>query len=189
MEYGIRERVAAIVGCMSLVGVGKSYPISWGNYFWFNEPAYRCVNFWAENLEALVKNKTLEDGMVDCVVFVEPTKGKYAVIDDKRIPKDWYYNKFCFTGGYRPSLEIAREMYSIHGDPTNELEKWTDPVSYHAKRNETYDPKTGTVTIYCNAPSRTLSNVKWSISTETATYYCPYIPDAILKTLDKTIRS
>jgi hypothetical protein len=166
----IRKKIPARVGSMSCVGVGKERPCHWGNYFDFfasNEDfilgrEIRCVNMWAENLQELVRNGTLSDGKVEVVIFEceyeyddKKYTSKFAVVDDSRISEEWYYNKFCFTGGLQPSGEVAKEMYSIHGDPDNELEKFTDPVSYYAKRGSEYDPKTGIIRTKISAPSRT----------------------------------
>ena len=130
---GERKKVPAFVGMRSLVGVGKDRPVSWGNYFWLHS-GQRVANFWAENLEA-ANGRFLDDGLVE---IVEWPSG-IAVIDDARIPSDWYYDKMCWAGGTRPSLEIAREMFEVRGgDKHGELEQWSDPKSYWARRGGTY---------------------------------------------------
>ena len=138
---GIETYIPATVGSMSLIGVGKERPCSWGNYFWFTRAftggpyeGIRCCNMWAENLKTAA-TRFLPDGMVKVVLF----KGEhcdYAIVVDERIPKEWRYDKCCFTGCYRPSYEIAKEIYDILGDPDGEFEWWTDPGMYHAKRCE-----------------------------------------------------
>ena len=65
---------------------------------------------------------------------------------DRRIPADWYYNRLCFTGDRLPAVEVARAIYEYLGDPTNELERFTNPVAYHEKRGGWYDPETDIVT-------------------------------------------
>jgi hypothetical protein len=147
---GIRKKVAARVGMQSLIGVGPHRPTSWGNYFWLiGDTEARVANFWAENLKT-ARERFLEDGLVEIVEWKMP-HDKYvivfAIIDDARIPADWYYDKLCFTGGWRPSLEIAKEMYAIRNypDAESELEEWTDPVSYYAKRGGVYNPATGII--------------------------------------------
>lgn len=94
-------------------------------------------NFWAENLKAAVP-LFLTDGKVRVRYYEWVNKNNLrlsgVVIDDSRIPRDWYYSKMCFTGSWLPPLEIAQDIYSIHGDPTNELEKWTDEDAYYKKR-------------------------------------------------------
>lgn len=128
----------------SLIGVHGSLPHSWGNYFWLADGP-RISNFWAENLNA-AKEEFLFDGLVEVVEWKFDVSvggdGKWpsepahiAIIHDERIPASWYYNKLCFTGGFRPPLNIAKEMFEVlGGDPTDELEQWTDPKSYYAKR-------------------------------------------------------
>ena len=124
-------KVPAIVGGKSLIGVSKERPCSWGNYFeLYNGP--RVWNFWAENLET-AKERFLEDGLVQIIRY-----DRGCIIWDARIPDDWYYNKLCMTGGPAISLEIAKEIYEILGDPDYELEQWIDPYSYWKKRGGEY---------------------------------------------------
>lgn len=161
LKYGVRTSIPAVVGVMSLVGVGNDYPLSWGNYFDFAPEdrrtmfytSIRCLNFWAENLNE-ARKRFLPDGKVNVILYTaEPTQGswedkdghhtieylpRWAIVDDERIPKDWYYNKLCFTGGRKPPKEFAEEIYRILGDPNNEFEQYTDPKSYWAKRGGTY---------------------------------------------------
>ena len=134
MKYGVKTKIPARVGMMSLIGVCDEFPVSWGNYFWFREGEARCVNMWAENLDE-ARIRFLPDGMVEGYLFDDT----YFVVADDRIPTDWLYNKFCFTGGCSPKdKEILKEMYSIHGDPTNAAEEYLDPVAYHTKRGGEY---------------------------------------------------
>jgi len=150
-------KLPARIGSMSLIGVGKQRPCSWGNYFDFatgsraGGPDIRCVNMWAENL-VTVREWVLTDGLIECAVWheVKIRNGnkfgiKYAIVVDSRIPVEWFYQKLCFTGSYNPSVETAREMFALVGDPDNELEQYTDPVSYWQKRGSSYDPKTGII--------------------------------------------
>jgi hypothetical protein len=154
---GKREKIAPIIASYSLIGVHGKPPHSWGNYFSLYDPGdesgwgLRVWNFWAENLKA-AKHQFLDDGLVEIIRY---TNG--CIIDDPRIPKDWYYNKLCFTGGPQCSLEEATEIYSIVGDPNNELEQFTDPVSYYAKRGSKYNPETGIITKRINALSRVVN--------------------------------
>lgn len=157
MKYGTRSKIPAVVGMQSLVGIGKSsYPKSFGNYFSFsstkediiNMTSVRCVNMWAENLEEVSK-RFLKDGLIEGVLFTEERSdgrmNRWFVVDDTRLPsKDWLYSKFCWTGSYVPrDNELIREMYSIHGDPSDELEQFTDPKTYHARRGAEYIERDG----------------------------------------------
>ena len=156
-------KIRASIGCMSLIGTGSQRPVSWGNYFWFSEDegrSLRCLNMWAENLEEACK-RFLPDGMV-MVATWRGDRGGFAIIVDERIPKDWLYQKLCFTGGYGPSIQQAREMYELVGDPDNELEQFTDPVAYYAKRGGSYDPKTGVIRYTIPARSKPL-DTKWTV--------------------------
>lgn len=136
--------VRAAVGMMSLVGVHGEAPHAWGNYFSLAYTDLRVLNFWAENLEAAVQQGFLHDGQVQVRAWEWETphgKRKACIIEDERIPKDWYYNKLCFTGGPWPPMEIAKQMYEILGDPDNEFEQFTDPELYHARRGGIWNPR------------------------------------------------
>lgn len=135
---------------MSLIGVGSKRPCSWGNYFYLVDGddrtrSLRIVNMWWENLEHL---KDDLGGEVELRIYTDHEGERWALVVDDRVPPDFLYNKLCWTGGYRASKEIARDMYDVLGDPDNEFELFEDPVSYYAKRNAKYDPKTGFVTRY-----------------------------------------
>jgi len=137
-------KVEAKVGMMSMIGTSDEYPLRWGNYFCFRKPEIRVLNFWAENLQELVERKILDDGMVQIRLYewdVAGTKAQACIIDDPRIPAEWYYNNLCFTGSRKPSVEIAQEIYGYLGDPNNELEQFTDSEMYHARRGGVVDEK------------------------------------------------
>lgn len=125
------EYVKVDIGGCSLIGVLGTPPVSWGNYFWLCDGP-RVINMWLENMEDALE-KYLPDEMVKIRNY-----GEYAIVIDDRIPKEYYYNKCCFTGCRKPSLEIANDIYSLLGDPTNELLQFTDPKKYHELRGETY---------------------------------------------------
>ena len=130
----------AKVGIQSLLHImTDKRPVPWGNYFWLDagktsDSQYRVVNMWAENLihaiQFLGEDKTVRCLVWDCGM----QRGKYVLIQDPRIPEEYYYNKLCFTGNWPPDVPTAKEMYEIVGDPEGELEQFTDPKSYHAKR-------------------------------------------------------
>lgn len=147
MTYNIQKtilRAPAKIGQMSCVGVYGNPPFGWGNYFWLLEPNVRVLNFWAENLKA-AREQLLVDGEVQIIRWEwdvqtkdGPRHRSCCIIQDDRIPVGWYYNKCCFTGDYLPPVEVAKEIYEILGDPTNELEQFTDPEMYHARRGGMY---------------------------------------------------
>ena len=129
--------VSAVVGMTSLIGVHGEAPHHHANYFALVKPEIRVVNFWAENLTAAVE-KFLDDGMVQIRIWSwEEAGGEKAccIIDDPRIPKEWYCTSLCFTGfGTKPPINVAKEIYDYIGDPTNQLEMFTDPEMYYARR-------------------------------------------------------
>lgn len=158
------EYVAPVVGGMSLVSVRGNPPHAHANYFWL-ECGSRVLNFWAENLEAAVKQFGLKK------VAIRRYKGHgydVCLIDEPSIPKEWYLTKLCFTGSKIPPLEILEDIFQF-GDTTplgfeNELEQFTDPASYYAKKGWSYDPKTGIVSIPVNATPKKLQ-CSWTIET------------------------
>lgn len=127
------------IGLQSLVGIGGKAPHGWGNYF---DLAYgpRIANFWAENLTAADREFNL-GGQVKVRVYTYKMphfQADIGIIADERIPAEWYYDKLCFTGGFVPPLDILRDMYSYHGDPDNEIEKFENPEKYWTDRGANY---------------------------------------------------
>jgi hypothetical protein len=184
MKYGVKTKIPATVGMMSLIGVRGEFPVSWGNYFWFGNNGPRCVNMWSENLDE-ARVRFLTDGAIEGYLFDD----KYFVVADDRIPVEWLYNKFCFTGGYSPKdPEIIGEMYSIHGDPTNAAEEYLDPATYHKKRGGEYIvSKDGFAIIKYNMDNSVKNTtddctiggsvVKGTSTTDVGMFYAPYIPN------------
>lgn len=184
---GKKASVPARVGMHSLVGVGKQRPTSWGNYFSFYQtheqmmkmgPKARVWNFWAENLET-ARERFLSDGMVNIIQYETGN-----IILDKRIPENWYHNKLCFTGGYLPDIDEAREIYDILGDPNNEFEQFTDPKSYYAKRGGEYLPS-GIVKYNLKPTSKVITG-KFTI--EPVSDLKTLVSDTIIEKLDKILK-
>ena len=154
----------ASVGMMSLVGINTQnakYPLGFGNYFGFEgfskedaeNDKYRCVNFWAENLRE-ARRRFLGDGQIRVLYYewnrtdvsdpIHVRSISQVLVQDARIPQEWYITELCFTGTYRPPVEVATDMYAqVPGDHSDKLELWTDPVNYYAKKGAIYDPKSG----------------------------------------------
>lgn len=139
MKYGVKKYIKAEVTCQSLVGVNTTeYPVSFGNYCWVDN--IKCINMWSENVEQAAQ-QFLSDGKIGGWYFTEQRKDnevKWFIVDDERIPTEWLYNKFCWTSGAIPSIELLQEMYSIHGDANNQIEEFIDPKSYYAKQGHEY---------------------------------------------------
>jgi hypothetical protein len=136
-------KVNPAVGMMSCVGIRASPPVAFGNYFSLRHEGLRVLNFWAENMKAA--QQFLDDGLVQIRVYswddedhVTKGKGRCCIIDDPRIPPNWYYNKLCYTGFGRPPQEVGRLIFEYLGDPTNEYECYTDPQMYYARRGKRY---------------------------------------------------
>lgn len=185
-DYTVKNvYVSTKIGGQSLVGVSGEAPHSWGNYFSLREGS-RVVNFWSENLEAANLQFGL-NGHVKVRKYTSSLKISYVLIDDARIPADWYYNKLCFTGCYSPPIDVIKDMFDYLGDPDNEFEKYTDPESYYFKRGKKY-----TSTGY----SYSISDIDQSLQAQTvvlpykgkstvgeAYMYAPYIPEANVTTI------
>lgn len=188
---------------MSLIGTGSDLPVQWGNYFWIDD--IRVVNIWWENLNGLSDklggNVTLR--VYEChlaksrPMYNTPsssTPRKYGIVEDVRVPKEYLYNKLCFTGTYTPSIEIAVDMYVKLGVMTeygDELEQWTDPITYWSKRGAIYNPRTGIIIHPGDAglikkiakpeiePIK-LANTNVSYVGEQGAFYCPYVPASFM---------
>jgi hypothetical protein len=131
MKYLERRTIPTHVTGSSLIGVGRQRPCSWGNYCWVGgkNENIRIFNMWAENITTANKRFRLHGGM-EALVY----NNECAIVIDERIPKDWRYDKLCFTGYGKPPVHVAQEMYEYLGDPDNEFEQFTNPVAYHARR-------------------------------------------------------
>lgn len=53
-------------------------------------PAYHLINFRLENFEELIRR-----GVINWPVKITPVDDDHAEVTDERIPKEWYYNKYC----------------------------------------------------------------------------------------------
>lgn len=168
----------------SLIGVSKERPVSFGNYFslyYDNEVSHenrfdfdrvRILNMWWENLEALTNPHgiymyaILPDRRVEVKIYTDmEKKRRWGIVTDKRVPKNYLWNKLCFTGYYMPPVEIAKDMYAILGDPDNEFEQFTDPEVYWDKRGAHYDSKTGIISYSAHSKTRKVKNV-WVVEQE-----------------------
>ena len=77
----------------TLVGSSGSFPRKFGNCFSIeaeNGKNYRILNFKVENIKELIKRKVLS-WPIKCESLSEHS----AVINDGRIPDDWYMDRFC----------------------------------------------------------------------------------------------
>ena len=77
----------------TLVGSSGDFPRDNGNCFSIeddNKREYNIVNFYLENLEELIRLKKI-DWPIKCLEISK----RQAVINDGRIPDEWYRNKFC----------------------------------------------------------------------------------------------
>lgn len=139
------RKVPIAYGGWSLIGVGGKPPHSWGNYFWIavDGARVRVLNMWLENLQHAERDFLKGDDVQ--VRLYRDADWVWCLIDDSRIPSAYYYNKLCFTGIPRPTLEVATDAYAHVGDPENELEQFTAPKAYYEKRGWTYNDKTGSV--------------------------------------------
>jgi hypothetical protein len=153
------EFVSTSIGGSSLIGVMSDPPHGHGNYFWLRAGP-RVVNFWAENLTEANKQFNL-NGQVRIKRY-KTADGDWCLIDDERIPKNWYCKKLCFTGGKSPAFDIIKDMYDHIGDPDNEIEYHIDPVSYYEKRGHKATLENGMLSVSYNYPSRKLES-NWTI--------------------------
>jgi hypothetical protein len=167
-SYTVTEEFASpVVGLTSTIAVCREPPpYKRANYFWL-DCGSRVLNFWAENLEAAVKRFSLDK------VRIRRYKGEgfdVCLIDDSRIPEDWYSKELCFTNYKSLPIEVLKDIFwfgeNNYRPFKNDLEMFTDPISYYTKKGWGYDPFTGVVTIPVNATPKAL---KCSYTIETLT--------------------
>lgn len=138
--------IAPKIGMHSLIGVLGEAPHAHGNYFALSCGS-RVLNFWAENLEAAVKQFNLNE------IWVRRYKGEgfdVCLIDDSNIPDDWYLKELCFTGCATPPIEVLSDIFWFGGNHyarkfKNDIERFTNPASYYNKKGLKYvqDPESG----------------------------------------------
>jgi hypothetical protein len=97
---------------------------------------FSVLNMHQENLEEAL-GRFLEDGKVWITAWLQGERGGWCLIQDGRIPHDWYLNPVIWRG--MPSEEIARDILDSigDGDPHGEIERWIDPDAYWNKRGYT----------------------------------------------------
>lgn len=151
MKYWKKQQVSTYVVGTSLIGVWGEPPHAWANYCWIAKKGasrgeqFKVLNMWAENIEAAVKQFNIGDTM-EALVYQNA-----AIIIDSRIPLDWRYDKLCFTGGSGindasdPIDEVMGEAYEYLGDKNNEVEQFTNPILYYARRGQVYQASIYTI--------------------------------------------
>jgi len=131
-------------GFMTLIGymTSKDEPIEngHGNCFSLMHPnpapipensfdmGIEVANFRWENLELAMQKFNLTDVKIR-------NYGSVILIDDERIPKNYYCNHWCpiwHCGNGKPSVEILREIFDFMGIP-EELERYESPATFKEK--------------------------------------------------------
>jgi hypothetical protein len=87
------------IAMVTLVGVPKTgFPLRWGNCFSARlgpedlAPAVKIINFNYENLEELLRRRTITWPIR--IVYLDVPR-KVALIEDPRVPDGWYQTKYC----------------------------------------------------------------------------------------------
>ena len=96
------------VGFSTMVGSIGEYPRSFGNCFSLIDDEgreVRIVNFYLENLEELLRRKTIE-----WPVKVLKLSDSTGVIHDFRVSDEWYNEKWCETCCPRELLPINQRL-------------------------------------------------------------------------------
>ena len=107
-------KVPIKIGTVTLVGyINRGFPMKGGNCFSIqHEGVYkRVVNFGYENLMEAVNRFSLHEDGVN-VEVVPKSEGRILIIDDERIPQDWYFEKWCTT--CCPARLLPYEMRRKH---------------------------------------------------------------------------
>lgn len=109
------EKIKALIGMHSLVGVNTSkFPVGFGNYFDFRS-GERCLNMWAENLREFASKKEILE--IECTVFSDG-KSRLAFVTDKRVPTEWLHSRLCVTGRGWNSRELCEACCEFQGAST-----------------------------------------------------------------------
>ncbi len=170
-------KVPVEIGEQTCIGgvIGQTEPpFLHGNRFYLiiHQPRHLVVpvlNMTAENLDAAANGwmkdehwwhtPILEDGKVWTSLWEEDNR-HWCLINDGRIPADWYEKKLTWFGG-DPSLDLATAIYEkFGGDQYGELERWTDEKSYWMKRGWEYTEGSGILKKTILAESRRL-DTRW----------------------------
>lgn len=156
----LKVKVIPRVSTMSLIGVSGKKPVGWGNYFWIDN--IRIVNMWAENMMDAVP-LYLTDDLIE-IIKIEHQGKVWGVVTDSRLPPNWVYKLPCFTGYYGIPKDILVPLWSYMNWEPAELEQYTDPVSYYAKKpGHEYNPETGMLRVKIE-PSNRVLNTKYTIN-------------------------
>jgi hypothetical protein len=144
-------KVPVVIGEQTCMGVSTDQPPPYrrGNQVSLlvdNVGPVHVTNLTAEHIDAALHGWTvginehdrvhqsplLEDGKL-WICLWEENGDHWCLVTDSRIPDDWYDKHLRW--GRLPSTELATEIYQQNGgDPYGELEQFTDPVAYWAKR-------------------------------------------------------
>lgn len=92
----------------TLLGVSsKEYPLEWGNCFSVktsDDGNYKIVNFIVENLEEVIRRG------VNWPITIKVLSDNIAVINDIRIPHNWYRDRWCTTCCPKDLLPIPQQL-------------------------------------------------------------------------------
>lgn len=159
----VHKKLPAKVGQMSLIGVGGDPPYSWGNYFWLAtkgpcDSSPRVANMWAENLQALVEDGTIADGLIEVREYTHNDR-TWCLIIDSRVPKSYLYNNLNFTGYYKPPYDILEDMYNTLDSWSWQSYEFIDPATYYPAIGGAYDPR-GYVTYRMRGDPDRMNHVK-----------------------------
>jgi hypothetical protein len=148
----------------------ESFPMKcMGNYFWFTDPNglsidSRCLNMGLESMKE-ASRRFLNYQNIKVVRYTELKRGySWSIVVDTRIPKDWLWPHLYWTGANVPCMEILLDMYAEVGDPTFELEQFTNPASYWEKRGGHYS--NGWVSIQVGGKSKPVPGKGWKMTEE-----------------------
>lgn len=103
MLFAKRITVTTLVGVMP-----GTFPIDSGNCFSIkasDNREYKIVNFIYENLKELIDRKYIE-----FPIEILKLSNHVAIINDERIPEEWYSKEFCTICCPRPLLPLPQQL-------------------------------------------------------------------------------
>lgn len=100
----------------------------------------RVLNMFKENLEAVI-DKLVSQGMDGKIWIKIWSHGifHWGIINHGPIPDDWLTEKLLWGSDNLPPVDIAKQIYEFFGDDTNEIERFTNPNMYWARRGYEYE--------------------------------------------------
>lgn len=151
---------ASSIAGQTLVGSYGEFPRKSGNCFSVRDEKnkeYKILNFKVENLQELIERNIIS-WPVKCVELNE----RNAVINDGRIPDEWYANHFCETCTPSSLLPLPQRLQQLRDIQRGNREEFAN----------------GLIKIKINPIVHKKREINWKVEpmVDSGYFYCPDIP-------------